>query len=203
MKKLANALIWTAALVLAACVGVLLANGPLQGAFGKSGTTSRSTQIVQSVEKEQQVVLLSLGIQGIEEATTENKEIFGRITIPGSGSTKFILYRFDAKLGLEGSDVEIAEVGENSFKVTVPGFVFIGHDEVTFKAAAESNGPLSWISPGEDDLDIATTILNDENREKYLVEYREALESQAEAYYRQLVASIDPRAELSFEFEGK
>ncbi|NYD56142.1 hypothetical protein BKA08_000380 [Nocardioides marinisabuli] len=165
--------------------------------FGTS-SESRSSQVINSVTREEQVVLVSLGIQGIdEEAVTST--VFG-VEVPGSGRTTFLQYEFDAKLGIEGGDVEIEQTGEGQFLVTIPDFVFIGHDNETFRLVAEDNGLLSFATPEIDSAEMITRILNDDTKEQYVDSNLEILRDQAEAFYSRLVTAVDPTVVVEFEF---
>ena len=90
---------------------------------GMSGKPS-GTQIVEAVTKEQEVSLVSLSIQGVEEQTSDGS-VFG-VRIPGSTRTSFILYSYDAKLGIDGTAVTVSIVDDTTVHVHVPEFMFIG-----------------------------------------------------------------------------
>ena len=113
--------------------------------------TTKDERSVQSIVREQQVVLVGLDIQGIQPAKSATK--WWGIEVPGSSRASFIQYNFTAKLGIEGGDVKIKDVGEKGYLVTIPDFIFIGHDDVTFRMAVEQNGVLSWITPEIDELE--------------------------------------------------
>src|SRR5690242_16162584 len=68
---------------------------------------SHDSQVIQAIERTQEVSLLGLGIQGLKE---ENKsgEIFGQ-RIPGTGERVFLQYNFRAKLGIDGTKVKITK----------------------------------------------------------------------------------------------
>lgn len=210
MFKIAKFVVLVAVLLIG---GAFLALGPLNkvlelsGILGKFGNSTQtveihSTEIIEKMEREEKVVLLSLAIQGLEERITSNESFLGLFDIPGSGNSRFIKYEFDAKLGLEGKDVVIDEVTEKEFLVTIPEFVFIGHDDIKFELAAETKGALSWVAPESNDFDIANEILNSDSKLEYIKQYQDVLEDQAEAHYRQIVSSIDPSVKLEFAFAG-
>ncbi|WP_111719207.1 hypothetical protein [Homoserinimonas sp. OAct 916] len=166
-----------------------------------SGTETRSTQIVNSVSREEQVVLLSLGIQGIDDKVGEKSKFFGMFEIPGSERTKFIRYGFDAKLGIDGKDVLIEQTGENEFLVTIPEFIFIGHDNPNAETAIDKNGALSWLTPEIDGAKLITDILNNpETKSQYISKYEEILKDQAKVFYSSIITSIDPTVVLTFTF---
>lgn len=165
--------------------------------FGTSGEDD-DARIVSSITREEQVVLLSLGIEGIAERSATGE--FLGMTVPGTGRSSFVQYGFNAKLGIEGSDVRIARTGEDELVITVPEFVFIGHDDETFETVVESNGVLSWVTPEIDTVEMINTILDEDAQGQYVDANREVLEDQARAFYSAIVMSIDPTIALRFEF---
>ncbi len=190
------------ALIVVAGVGgaIFGAFGPLnpQAALPQTVSETRSTQIIESVTGEEQVVLLSLGIQGIEMKDAQSEWRWG--IIPGSERKSYMMYSFKAKLGLEGKHVEIAEIAQNRFLVTIPDFIFIGHDEESFDSAIEMNGALSWVTEEIDPTEMVNTILGDESKQEYLASFEEDLREQTRDYYTGIVSSIDPTAVLEFKF---
>lgn len=171
-----------------------LALGPLFG----SNTEERNSQLVQSVKQQEEVALVSLGIEGIVDRA-ESGTVFG-MAIPGTERVTFIRYAFEAKLGIDGGDVDIEQTGENSFTVSIPAFVFIGYDEPSFEVAAENNGVLSWTTPGIDTLEMVNRILDAEEQRDYLAKYEETLTASARDFYSRLIASVDPAITVEFEF---
>ena len=161
-------------------------------------STSNNTQIINAIERKEQVVLLSLGIQGISERTAGSK-FFG-IDVPGSNRASFLQYNFNAKLGLEGKDVKITRTGANQYRLSLPAFIFIGHDNVSFKLAAENNGVLSWATPQIDPVETINQILNDEAKSQYVTANQQILTEQAQAFYTGIIRSVDPSAEVTFDF---
>ncbi|MGO1775571.1 MAG: hypothetical protein ACTHYY_09155, partial [Agrococcus casei] len=78
-------------------------------------------------------------------------------------------------LGLEGEPVTIAETGENAYLVTVPEFVFIGHDDAVFETAVEKNGVLSWATPEIDTTDMVNRILSSDAEAEYVSMHTDTL----------------------------
>jgi hypothetical protein len=198
------------ALVIVGLAGLvlLLASGwvtPfLQTAPLSSTETTRSTQVVEAVTREQEVVLLSLGIQGIEEKSA-NSTFFG-LDVPGSERTAFMRYEFAAKLGFDGADVAINETAASEYSISIPQFDFIGHEFISedgapFKMVVQSGGALSWVTPEIDDAEMINRVLSEGARSEYIEIHRELLQEQAEAFYSGLVRAVDPDAKLIFEFE--
>lgn len=97
--------------------------------------------------------------------------------------------------------MDIKETGENEFRITVPEFIFIGHDGVTFKTAIEDGGVLRWVAEDIDTANTVNKILNDE-LDGQVDANRGLLKDQARAFYTGIIGGINNGAELEFEFEG-
>jgi hypothetical protein len=164
------------------------------------GSESHDSQVINAIERTEEVSLLSLGIQGI---TDENKcaEAFGEC-IPGSTETVFLQYNFDAKLGIDGAEVKVTKTGTNAYLISVPEFTFIGYEEPTFQVATEDGGVLDWITPDIDQVEMVNKILNDDAQAEYVASNEELLEDQTEVFYDRLITSIDPDAVTTFEFRS-
>lgn len=194
-----RALVTVITLVVGAAValGAFALAGP--ALFGAT-TDSRNTQIVNSITREQQVVLVSLGIQGISQKNKQG-EIFG-IEIPGADRAVFLQYDFTAKLGLEGKDVTIEETAENQYLVTIPTFIFIGHGNPSFKTAAQQGGVLSWTVPEIDPVEMINEILDDKAKDQYIQEHEELLRDQAKSFYGNIINGINPEAAVTYQFSS-
>jgi len=184
-------------------VGALLALGatsvfPSLSLFDTASET-RDTQIINSVTRKEQVVLLSLGIQGISEKNQRGSFPFG-IDVPGSERASFVQYGFNAKLGIEGKDVKFVQTGKTDLLVSIPKFIFIGHDKESFKLVAEVNGVLSWVAPKIDTIEMINNILNNDAQKKYIDSNEEILRDQAKVFYTSIITSIDPTIAIRFEF---
>ncbi|MCA0306793.1 MAG: hypothetical protein LCH87_05420 [Actinobacteria bacterium] len=159
---------------------------------------SLNTQVVNSVSLKEQVVLMSLGIQGIDHKK-QNSQFLG-VDIPGSERASFLQYSFTAKLGIEGKDVKVTQTGDHQFQMSVPRFIFIGRADERFELIVEDNGALSWVTPRIDAVEMANRVLNDQAQDAYISSNRELLVAQAQSFYGDIVKSIDPQAELTFRF---
>lgn len=202
MRSLKRRLLWVVPLVLVCLAalgyGALTVNKFLEEGRIATAIETRNTQVVNAITETQQVSLLSLGIEGLAEQTAK-RTILG-MEVPGSGRAMFLQYSFTAKLGLDGEDVEIKQTGEQDFTISVPEFVFIGHDEVNFRLVTEKNGILSWATPEIDTLEMANEILNDEARQKYLDSNDALLREQTVTFYEGIITGIDPTLTLEFDF---
>ena len=203
MKKFftKTVLLWPV-LIAITCFVAVGALGAMPALFGISPfateSESRNTQVIQSITREEQVVLLSLGIQGIDEKNKRGA-IWG-MKIPGSERASFMQYNFNAKLGIEGKDVRIKQTGEDKFLVSIPDFIFIGHDKPSFRLVTENSGVLSWMTPRIDPVKTINGILNDEVKDKYVDSNNAILRDQAQVFYEGIITSIDSTVDVEFEF---
>ncbi|HEY8700054.1 MAG TPA: hypothetical protein VIM08_03655 [Arthrobacter sp.] len=165
-----------------------------------SSSNERDSQVVQSVTRVQEVALLSLHIEGVARHES-NGEILG-VAVPESKKTTLIQYKFDAKLGIDGSQVKIEHTGPESFRVTIPEFIGIGFDDPVFEDPLESSDALSWLAPPAVQTRMINNILSDENKQKYITQNEAALKEQAEVFYSEIIASVDPEITIGFEFAG-
>jgi hypothetical protein len=122
------------------------------------------------------------------------------VTIPGSERASFLQYSFNAKLGVEGKDVQIAPKGEKGLLISIPRFIFIGHSNESFQTVVETNGVLSFTTPEIDTAEVITNVLNDGAKSKYIASNDEILRDQAKAFYTGIINAIDPTITVEFEF---
>lgn len=200
MKKLIVVVLTVVVGVLALVVGGAwaLSRTPLLDEPLEVVSESSNEKIVTAVERQEQLVLLSTNIQGLSEERV-NSSLWGR-NLPGTGRTQFLKYTYRAKLGIEGGEVRIEETGDDRYLISVPEFIFIGHDAVKFETAAEDNGALSWVTPEIDTAETISKILNEETKAEQVDQNRDLLEDQARNFYTGLVHGIDDQVELEFEF---
>lgn len=148
----AKVLLWPVVLItvmVIAGMGAAFASGGLN-ALGlssllTSSSNERDTQVIQSVTRVQEVALVSLHIEGVARHESTG-EILG-VVVPASEKTTLIQYKFNAKLGLDGSKVKIEPTGRDSYRVTIPEFIGIGFDDPAFEDPLESSEALSWLTP--------------------------------------------------------
>lgn len=188
-----------AAVVVALAGFTMVKDKGLLSPFGIN-SEGQDTQVIQAVQRVQEVALLKLVIQGITSERAD-RELFGK-TIPGTGQSVFLQYDFNAKLGINGEDVTVSKTGEHTYLVTVPAFMVIGYDKPTFKVATEDGGILSWVTTDIDKVDMVNEVFNEAAQKQYLEEQQDQLKDQAELFYSSLIASIDPAAVTTFEFRG-
>lgn len=158
----------------------------------------RHDEVVKSIELDEEVTLVSLGIQGIAERRIDSTFLGAKV--PGTGKTVFLEYQYKGKLGIDASQVRIQRVGDNRYRITVPEFEFLGHSEPEFRVAVEDNGVISFVTPDVDTTDMVNKILNDEVRQQHINDNRAQLESQTKAFYSGIINAVDPSVELEFRF---
>lgn len=159
---------------------------------------STNSQVINAVEREEQVVLLSLGIQGLTEKSSAG-QVFG-VKVLGTSRTQFVQYSYKAKLGIEGKDVRVTETGEHAYTVQIPDFIFIGHSDEEFKTAVENNGVLSWTTQPLDAASTVTDVLSADKKRKDINDNRELLQDQARNFYEGIIRGVDPDAQVTMEF---
>ncbi len=201
----ARVLLWPVMLLIVLLVGgaaAAFASGGLNALALKSllssSSSERDSQVVQAVTRVQEVALLSLHIEGVTRHESKG-EILG-VAIPASEKTTLIQYKFDAKLGVDGSQVKIEPTGPKSFRVTIPQFIGIGFDEPEFEDALESYNPLGMLAAPAVQTRMINNVLSDENKQKYVTQNAAALKEQAKVFYTGIIASVDPEITVDFEF---
>ena len=195
MKKLLSTLVAVIliATVAAAAVFIWQVREPVE-----VETESSNTKVIKAVEREEQVVLVSLGIEGLSEESASST--LWNWQVPGSERTQYIKYSYRAKLGIEGSQVRVEEESPHHFRVEIPEFIFIGHSDENFETAVEDNGALSWITPDIDKAETITKILNEDKKKEDIADNRDVLQSQAKQFYTGIISGVDPEAEVDFSF---
>jgi hypothetical protein len=111
--------------------------------------------------------------------------------------TALLRYHFDAKLGIEGADVRIEQRG--CPRRDDSSFIFIGHDDVSFKLAAVDGGLLSWTTPEIDNFETINRMLDDEARQENIDTNQDRLRA-ARNSFTGVIVSIEPTLDVAFEF---
>lgn len=180
----------------AAMISGLVNPFSLAGAFG--GVSTNTSEVIKYQLPQQEVALTSLRIEGLERADANGK-LFG-LALDAGNRSKYIEYGFNAKLGVDGSQVDIVADGEHEFTVTVPEFIFIGHSDEHFEDPIEENGILSWLTPQISETEMVNKILSTERKDKWVVSSLQLLKDQSEVFYGTIIKSVDPDATLTFQF---
>lgn len=199
MRQIA-AVLGVVILILGLMLGAFFA-GAKSGVFGSPVQTvekTKTTEIVQAVERRSDVVLLSAATQGLH--TVERNAKFFKWDVPGSKRTNILQYSFNSQLGIDGGAVKIEETGDNKFTVTIPSFKILGYNDPEFKTVVDDDGALSFVTAEVDTAEAVTEVFGDKEREKQINDNRQLLEDQAKSYYTNIVRAIDKNAELEFEY---
>lgn len=170
---------------------------PSVALFGATAEEHNS-QSLRSIAPAEEVVLMVLGVEGIDEKH-QNGTFLG-IEIPGSGRALFMKYGFDAKLGIDGEAVEITQTGEKSFLITIPEFIVIGVADQHFELAVADNEVLSWTTPQISESEMINSIVSADFEQEYLEDNEETLKAQAKVFYSGIVQAVAPDVTLEFEF---
>ena len=167
-------------------------------------TESRDTQVIRSIRGEEQVVLLTAGMTDVKEDRGDGLKLaIGDIqlfTLPGTERSILVRYEYDAKFGIEGKDVEIVQTGDNSYRITIPEFIYLGYSDPDLSVADEENGILSWTTPEIDTSEIFEELLSSQVVSEHIDGFRSVLEEQAKTFYTKIVTAIDPDIVLEFTF---
>lgn len=189
-------------ILLAACAVVCLVLGGVITAKvapmlqGDDGAEMTNTQVVRSIEFTEDITLLSLSVEAV--ATQDTGSHIGSWRVPGTGESVFMRYGFDAKLGIDGSQVVIEQTGDLAYTVTVPAFEFLAYDDFAFETLTEKNGVLSVITPDIDKEQMVNELINDEVKAQHVANNTDLLKRQCEAFYNNIVHAIDPNIVLTF-----
>ncbi|WP_454149727.1 hypothetical protein [Microbacterium lacticum] len=109
-----------------------------------------------------------------------------------------VLVRLDGVL--QGKDVEIVQTGDNSYRITIPEFIYLGYSDPDLSVADEENGILSWTTPEIDTSEIFEELLSSQVVSEHIDGFRSVLEEQAKTFYTKIVTAIDPDIVLDFTF---
>lgn len=188
--------------ILAVIAGAALISFNIGKFFG--ATESRDTQVIRSIQGDEQVILVTAGMTDVQEEREDGLNIavgdWNLFTLPGSERSVLVRYEYDAKFGIEGTDVEIRQTGNNAYVVTIPEFIYLGYANPDLSVANETNGLLSWATPEIATDDVFEKLLTEPAVEAHIDGFRPLLEEQAETFYSKIVEAIDPSIELTFEF---
>ncbi|WP_454111755.1 hypothetical protein [Microbacterium aurum] len=167
-------------------------------------TESRDTQVIRSIRGEEQVVLLTAGMTDVKQERGDGLKLaIGDIqlfTLPGTERSILVRYEYDAKFGIEGKDVEIVQTGDNSYRITIPEFIYLGYTDPDLSVADEENGILSWTTPEIDTSEIFEELLSSQVVSEHIDGFRSVLEEQAKTFYTKIVTAIDPAITAEFQF---
>jgi hypothetical protein len=198
MKAISTWIKLVLALLVVAVVALLIINFSGLSIFGTS-TKTNETQTITYLEKNKEIALVTLGIADIIDETN-SKTIAGK-KIPGSDKHTYIKASFEAKLGIDGKDVVITEIGEKEYEISIPRFIFIGYDDPKFEHVTNDNGVLSFITEDVDQMEMLNKMLDKEHQDEYISKYTDLLRESAEEFYNNLLPGFDKDVKLTFKYE--
>lgn len=158
----------------------------------------QDNQVVKAISRQEKVVLLKLGMQGIASKSVQST-ILG-MEVPGTGRDLYLQYNYFAMLGIDGSAVTVTPEAEKTYRINVPNFEFLGHSDVEFEKAIEKNGIISVVTPEIDVAEMTTKLLNNTAKDQLIADNREALQDQARVFYTGIIQGIDPEAKIEMSF---
>ncbi|WP_298943238.1 hypothetical protein [uncultured Microbacterium sp.] len=184
-------------------IGAAGFGGMIVGKF-LGASEERDVQVIRSITREEQIILVTAGVGDIKEENSDGLKVAIpglealAFDVPGTDRSILVRYDFDAKLGIEGKDVKIEHLGEKSYRISIPEFIYLGNDDPKISIASEKNGLLSWTTPEIDKLALAEAVLDDETVVKTIEGSRPVLEEQARIFYTNIITAIDPDITLDF-----
>jgi len=188
-------------IVILALIGAAAVGGLMLGKW-LGATESRDTQVIRSITREEQIILVTAGMADIKEERNDGIDFLGlgMFNIPGTERVLLMRYEYDAKYGIEGKDVSIEKIGDQAYRVSIPKFVYLGYANPDIEVASENNGILSWTTPEIDKGEVIEQILTDNAIAEHIDNIRPVLEEQAKSFYSNIITAIDPDLTLEFTF---
>ena len=176
---------------------------------GKNASDERKEIYMQitRLEKVNESVFLTAGIQRVELVEKDKKIPGTNISIPLSIKRGVMILNYDAKFGIK-EGIKIRKIAEHEYELTIPKYKVLGielskNSKEQYKILVPSGELLSGatenIGTGED----VVKALNNKQQEEYLKQYKNLITESAENYYTNIVTSIDPEAKLTFKNTNK
>lgn len=164
------------------------------------GIWSRSTQteVVKSVEFSQDITLMRLGVAEVD--SEENFAKLNNIELPGTSKEIYLKFTCKLQLGIDGQDVKITKIGDNSYRIAIPKFKSLGISEPDVDTILDQSGALSLFTKDVDRDELENEMMNNLATDTYIEENRAALEMQAQTFYTSIVHGVDPDVTLQFTF---
>ena len=211
LKKVLGAKIyvWIVVVVLTTLFVVAKTSNLIGYIQGKNASDERKEIYMQitRLEKVNESVFLTAGIQRVELVEKDKKIPGTNISIPLSIKKGVIILNYDAKFGIK-EGIKVKKIAEHEYELTIPKYQVLGIElskssKEQYKILAPSGELLSGatenIGTGED----VVKALNNKQQEEYLKQYKNLITESAENYYTNIVTSIDPEAKLTFKNTNK
>lgn len=211
LKKVLGAKIyvWIVVVVLTTLFVVAKTSNLIGYIQGKNASDERKEIYMQitRLEKVNESVFLTAGIQRVELVEKDKKIPGTNISIPLSIKRGVMILNYDAKFGIK-EGIKIRKIAEHEYELTIPKYKVLGielskNSKEQYKILVPSGELLSGatenIGTGED----VVKALNNKQQEEYLKQYKNLITESAENYYTNIVTSIDPEAKLTFKNTNK
>lgn len=175
--------------------------GFFQGKNASDERTQIYTQITR-LEKVKQNVFLNAGIQRVELVEKDKKIPGTNISIPLSIKRGVIILNYDVKFGIK-EGVKVKKIAEHEYELTIPKYQVLGIElskssKEQYKILAPSGELLSGSTENIDTGEHVAKSLSNKEQEGYIKQYKNLITESAEAYYTNIVTSIDPDAKVTF-----
>ncbi|OFU73357.1 phosphoribosylglycinamide synthetase [Streptococcus sp. HMSC10A01] len=211
LKKVLGAKIyvWIVVVILTTLFVVAKTSNLIGYIQGKNASDERKEIYMQitRLEKVNESVFLTAGIQRVELVEKDKKIPGTNISIPLSIKRGVMILNYDAKFGIK-EGIKIRKIAEHEYELTIPKYKVLGielskNSKEQYKILVPSGELLSGatenIGTGED----VVKALNNKQQEEYLKQYKNLITESAENYYTNIVTSIDPEAKLTFKNTNK
>lgn len=148
---------------------------------GKENNNLEQTySIIRKLEKVQQVVFLSAGIQTVKTKKDDVKIPWTKLGIPLTDKKAIIILNYNVKFGIK-KPVKIVQIGEHRYKITIPKYEVIGSevDQKSYRVYDSTKGLLSFSTKDIDTGEIVVNELSNKDKEKFLEDYKGQLDESA------------------------
>ena len=138
----------------------------------------------------------------------KDKKIPGtNISIPLSVKKAILILNYTAKFGIK-EGVKVKKISDHEYELTIPKYEVIGvkvpdDPKERYKKYDTSGQLLSGATEDIDTGEYVSKNLSNKEHEAYIKQYKNIITESAEAYYNNIVTSIDPEAKVSFKNMNK
>lgn len=175
------------------------------GFFQGKNALDEQTQVYTQITHLEQVnesVFLNAGIQKVEVIEKDKKIPGTNFSIPLSVKKAIIILNYTAKFGIK-EGVKVKKISDHEYELTIPKYEVIGvkvsdDPKERYKLYDMSGQLLSGATENIDTGEHVAKSLSNKEQEAYIKQYKNLITESAEAYYTNLVTSIDPEAKVTF-----
>jgi len=180
------------------------------GHFQGKNTSNEQTQVytrITHLEQVNQSVFLNVGIQKVETIEKDKKIPGTNISIPLSVKKAIIIFNYTAKFGIK-EGVKVRKIAEHEYELIIPKYEVIGvqipdNPKDRYKLYDTSGQLLSGSTENIDTGEHVAKSLSNKEQEAYIKQYKNLITESAEAYYTNIVTSIDSEAKVTFKNMNK